>query len=334
MANMVLPEQDIILNAERLKIHFPVRRKNIFEQQQFVHAVDGINLKVPNGSAFGIVGESGSGKTTAALGMIRLVPVTSGRIIFQGQDITHLKGDALRKMRRHMQVVFQDPYSSLNPRLRAGEIVREPLERMHIFDKHERNGRAEALFDQVGLRREQMSLFPHQFSGGQRQRIGVARALASKPDLLVLDEPVSALDVAIQAQLLNLFRELKEQLSLTYVFISHDLGVIQYLCDHITVMYLGVVMESASRASLFRSPQNPYTQALLKAVPSIKGKLQPVPLLKESAEQATAINPPPGCRFESRCPHAMAVCRKIMPELIEVAPGHMVACHLHGESPV
>ena len=334
MDNYDRPDNDIILDATQLKIYFRVRRKNLFEQQQFVHAVDGIDLKVPNGSAFGIVGESGSGKTTAALGMIRLAPVTDGRIVFQGRDITHLTGDALRKIRRHMQVVFQDPYSSLNPRLRAGEIVREPLERMQIFDKKERIERAESLFDQVGLRREQMALFPHQFSGGQRQRIGVARALASKPDLLVLDEPVSALDVAIQAQLLNLFRELKEQLSLTYVFISHDLGVVQYLCDHITVMYLGVVMESAPRAALFRSPQNPYTQALLKAIPSIKGQLAPIPLLKESAEQATALNPPPGCRFESRCPHAMPVCRQRMPKLVETAPGHLVACHLYGTSTV
>ena len=334
MDNPVLPDSDMILDVTQLKIYFPVRRKNLFERRQFVHAVDRIDLKVPNGSAFGIVGESGSGKTTAALGMIRLAPVTSGRIVFQGQDITHIKGNSLRKIRRHMQVVFQDPYSSLNPRLRAGAIVREPLERMSLLGKKERNDRAQALFDRVGLRREQMALFPHQFSGGQRQRIGVARALASQPDLLVLDEPVSALDVAIQAQLLNLFRELKEQLALTYVFISHDLGVVQYICDHIAVMYLGVIMESAPRTSLFRSPQHPYTQALLKAVPSIKGVLQPLPIRKESAEKATAINPQPGCRFESRCPHVMPACRQSMPKLTEVAPGHMVACYLHNGSSV
>jgi peptide/nickel transport system ATP-binding protein len=278
MTPVTLPRNHVILEASNLKIHFPIRRKNLFDKRQFVHAVDEINLKIINGATFGLVGESGSGKTTAALGMIRLIPVTGGRIFFRNEDITFTKGVELRKMRRHMQVVFQDPYSSLNPRVRVGEIVREPLDRMRIFDKKERVERVKALFDQVGLRREQMSLFPHQFSGGQRQRIGVARALASEPDLIVLDEPVSALDVAIQAQLLNLFRRLKDRLSLTYVFISHDLGVIQYLCDTIAVMYLGLIMETAPRAELFRFPRHPYTQALLKAIPSIKGGMKPVSL--------------------------------------------------------
>ncbi len=322
-------DKDVILEASKLTIHFPVRRKHLFERKRFLHAVDVIDLKVTKGSSFGIVGESGSGKTTAALGMIRLAPLTSGQIFFRGQEITHIKGYSLRKLRRHMQVVFQDPYSSLNPRLRAGEIVREPLERMCIFDPSERHDRVAALFDQVGLRREQMALFPHQFSGGQRQRIGVARALSSEPSLLVLDEPVSALDVAIQAQLLNLFRELKDRLSLTYVFISHDLGVVQYLCDHITVMYLGLVMESAARVELFRSPLHPYTQALLEAVPTIKGGLKSTPLARSSNEQASAIDPAPGCRFALRCPHAMAVCREAMPELKSVAPRHKVACYLY-----
>lgn len=325
-----LSHTDTLLYTTNLKIHFPVRRKSLFEEKQVVHAVDDLNLKVRKGSVLGIVGESGSGKTTAALGMIRLIPVTSGRIFFRGQDITTVHGPELKKLRRHMQVVFQDPYSSLNPRLRAGEIVREPLERMDIFEKQERAERVKILFDQVGLRREQMQLFPHQFSGGQRQRIGVARALASEPDLLVLDEPVSALDVAIQAQLLNLFKRLKEKLSLTYVFISHDLGVVQFLCEHITVMYLGVVMESAPRACLFKSPQHPYTKALLKAVPALKGNLAPVPLVDAGAEQPTAINPGPGCRFAARCPHSLVVCREGMPELKEVESGHRVACHLFG----
>ena len=216
------PEEKLI-KASGLTIHFPLQREHLFAKQRYVHAVDNIDLEVSKGSAFGIVGESGSGKTTAALGMVRLTPITTGKIIFMGKDITNIKGEELRKIRRHMQVVFQDPYSSLNPRLRAGEIVKEPLERMKLFTKAEHNERVENLFDCVGLRREQMSLFPHQFSGGQRQRVGVARALASEPDLLILDEPVSALDVSIQVQLLNLFRELKTRLCLTYVFISHDL---------------------------------------------------------------------------------------------------------------
>jgi peptide/nickel transport system ATP-binding protein len=328
MAHTEPTPNDVLLETSDLKIHFPVRRKRLFEQKQVVHAVDNLNLKVPKGSVLGIVGESGSGKTTAVLGMIRLIPVTGGRIFFRNQDITAIHGPELKNLRRHMQVVFQDPYSSLNPRLRAGDIVREPLDRMSIFDKKERAERVITLFDQVGLRREQMLLFPHQFSGGQRQRIGVARALASEPDLLVLDEPVSALDVAIQAQLLNLFKRLKDKLSLTYVFISHDLGVVQFLCDHIVVMYLGIVMESAPRASLFKSPQNPYTKALLKAVPSLKGNLSHVPLVNAGAEQPTAINPGPGCRFAHRCPHSMPVCKETMPKLEEVAPDHRVACHL------
>jgi peptide/nickel transport system ATP-binding protein len=322
------PESPYIIQAADLRVHFPLRRKNLFEKRQHVHAVDGVDIRVPQGSAFGIVGESGSGKTTAALAMIRLAPITDGRIFFRDRDITEVTGHELKKLRRHMQVVFQDPYSSLNPRLRAGEIVREPLDRMNVLEKKDRHERAEALFDQVGLRRDQMSLFPHQFSGGQRQRIGVARALASQPDLLVLDEPVSALDVAIQAQLLNLFRDLKDKFALTYLFISHDLGVVHHMCDRIAVMYLGVIVETASRRSLFREPMNPYTRALLKAVPSLKGELRSVPLSPAGAEQATAIDPAPGCRFAPRCPEAMPICRESQPRLIEAAPDHWVACHL------
>jgi peptide/nickel transport system ATP-binding protein len=329
MGHLAEPGMNVILEARGLKIHFPVRLKSLFEKRRFVHAVDEIDLRVRSGSAFGLVGESGSGKTTAALGMMRLVPVTGGKILFRGEDISRIQGKELKRLRRHMQVVFQDPYSSLNPRLRAGEIVREPLERMGLLSREERRERVETLFDQVGLRREQMALFPHQFSGGQRQRIGVARALASQPDLIVLDEPVSALDVAIQAQLLNLFRRLKEELSLTYVFISHDLGVVQYLCDFVAVMYLGVILETAPRASLFKSPGNPYTRALLNSVPSLKSKLAPVRLLTTGTEQATAIDPAPGCRFAPRCPQAMPRCREAMPKLKEVAPDHMVACHLY-----
>lgn len=320
---------EILIKASGLTIHFPLQREHLFAKQRYVHAVDNIDLEVAKGSAFGIVGESGSGKTTAALGMVRLTPISAGKIVFKGKDITQIEGEALRNIRRHMQVVFQDPYSSLNPRLRAGEIVKEPLERMKLFTKAEHDERIENLFDCVGLRREQMSLFPHQFSGGQRQRIGVARALASEPDLLILDEPVSALDVAIQAQLLNLFRELKTRLSLTYVFISHDLGVVQYLCDHIAVMYLGVLMETAPRSLLFKSALHPYTKALLSSVPTVKGCLAPIQTNISGLEQPTAIDPAPGCRFVLRCPEAMPICKEQMPSLQEVEPKHKVACHLY-----
>ena len=328
MSQTIASTTETILEARELKIHFPLRKKHLFEERQVVHAVDNISIRIPKGSAFGIVGESGSGKTTAALGMIRLTPITGGQVLFKNEDITGLKGKELKNLRRHMQIVFQDPYSSLNPRLRAGVVVREPLDRMDILEKKERKARAEELFDQVGLRRDQMNLFPHQFSGGQRQRIGVARALASKPDLMVLDEPVSALDVAIQAQLLNLFQKLKQELSLTYLFISHDLGVVYYMCDHIAVMYLGVVLETAPRNALFKNPMNPYTQALLKAVPSLKGDLVHIPLAQSGADRATAINPSPGCRFEPRCPMSKPICKDVMPSLHEVEPTHFVACHL------
>ena len=327
------PLSDNLLEVRGLKVHFSLPRKGPFAPAPKVHAVDGVSFDTARGATLGLVGESGSGKTTTALAVMRLAPVTEGNILLNGQEIGPLSGEALRRQRRHMQIIFQDPYSSLNPRLRAGEIVRAPLDQLDVGDRESRGDRVAELFRLVGLRPEQQALFPHQFSGGQRQRIGVARALATQPDLIVCDEPVSALDVAIQAQILNLLRRLQEEFGLTYLFISHDLGVVQYMCDDVAVMYLGQVVEHADRVSLFREPLHPYTNALLSAVPSAD------PVLRDRASRIrligdppSPIDPPPGCRFASRCPFAEDRCRAEEPALRTIGggggEGHRVRCHL------
>ena len=318
-----------LLSVQNLKVHFPLKRKFLIGKRSVVHAVDGVNLNIRRGTTFGIVGESGSGKTTTALAVMRLVPITAGTIDLNGIQIHQLENDDLRQVRQHMQIIFQDPYSSLNPRVRAGAIIREPMDLMNVGDVSERDDEVKRLMSAVGLRAEQRALFPHQFSGGQRQRIGVARALASRPDLVVCDEPVSALDVAVQAQVLNLLRRLQDEFGLTYLFISHDLGVVQYMCDEIAVMYLGQVVEHADRISLFTEPLHPYTWALLSAVPSadpaIRDRSDRVRLL---GDPPSAIDPPPGCRFASRCPFSQAICTQDTPPLRTVKNGHAVACHL------
>ena len=318
-----------LLSVQNLKVHFPLKRKFLVGKRSVVHAVDGVNLNIRRGTTFGIVGESGSGKTTTALAVMRLVPITAGTIDLNGIQIHQLENDDLRQVRQHMQIIFQDPYSSLNPRVRAGAIIREPMDLMNVGDVSERDDEVKRLMSAVGLRAEQRALFPHQFSGGQRQRIGVARALASRPDLVVCDEPVSALDVAVQAQVLNLLRRLQDEFGLTYLFISHDLGVVQYMCDEIAVMYLGQVVEHADRISLFTEPLHPYTWALLSAVPSadpaIRDRADRVRLL---GDPPSAIDPPPGCRFASRCPFSQAICTQDTPPLRTVKNGHTVACHL------
>jgi len=320
------------LRVENLRVHFRGARRSPFRRPAVVRAVDGVSFEVGAGKTFGLVGESGCGKTTTALALMRLAPLTAGRIRLGRRVISDLDGEALRAARRHFQMVFQDPYSSLDPRKRAADIVREPLDLMGIGAPAERRGRALELFAQVGLSAAQAALFPHQFSGGQRQRIGLARALATTPGLIVCDEPVSALDVAIQAQILNLLARLQRDLGLTYLFISHDLGVVQNICDDIAVMYLGRIVEQASRAQLFTRPLHPYTQALLAAVPRMHGardgdsrRARPARL---AGDPPSPINPPPGCHFAGRCPRAEAQCRRESPKLRSVAGGHSVACHL------
>ncbi|QOL81127.1 ABC transporter ATP-binding protein [Pseudooceanicola spongiae] len=307
-----------VLEVENLKVHFPL------PGGEAVHAVDGLSFSLPAGLAFGLVGESGSGKTTAAMACARLTEITSGQIRLSGRDITALQGTALKDARRDVQVVFQDPYASLNPRERAGAIVRRPLDLLKIGTPAQRDARVDELFALVGLRPDQKALFPHQFSGGQRQRIGIARALATGPKLLVCDEPVSALDVAIQAQILNLLARLKADLGLSFLFISHDLAVVQHLCDRIAVMYLGKIVEIASRRDLFTTPMHPYTHALISAVPSPHTAASRIRL---QGDPPSPINPPKGCRFAGRCAHAQDICHRVMPTLIANDTDHAVACH-------
>ena len=310
-----------VLEVTDLKVHFPLPHGEV------VHAVDGLSFSLPAGVAFGLVGESGSGKTTAALACARLNDITAGSVRLNGRDITTLKGAELKAARRDIQVVFQDPYASLNPRERAAAIVRRPMDLLGVGTRAERDARVDELFALVGLRPDQKDLFPHQFSGGQRQRIGVARALATHPKLLVCDEPVSALDVAIQAQILNLLARLKRDLGLSYLFISHDLAVVQHLCDHIAVMYLGQIVETGSRRDLFSRPRHPYTHALISAVPSAESTAGESTRIRLQGDPPSPINPPKGCRFAGRCAHAQDRCRQSNPPLSDTGGGHAVACH-------
>ncbi len=317
-----------LLEIDNLRVHFPLPRRLPWSPQRKVHAVDGIDLSLAKGRTLGIVGESGSGKTTAALAVMRLVEITAGSVRLMGKDLARLEGKELRTMRRDVQMIFQDPYSSLNPRTRAGAIVEEPMELMSIGTPATRRERTKELFDDVGLRPDQLSLFPHQFSGGQRQRIGIARALATRPALIVCDEPVSALDVAIQAQILNLLARLQQEHGLAYLFISHDLGVVQHLCDQIAVMYLGRILEYAPRERLFAEPLHPYTWALFSSVPRIgRRRAKGFQRLRLEGDPPSPIDVPPGCRFAGRCPFAEARCHEEEPELRNFS-GHRVACHL------
>ena len=317
-----------VLEVNDLKVHFRMKRKLLFEAHSYIHAVDGVSLKVEFGKTLGLVGESGSGKTTTGLAIARLVPASGGSIKIMGTEVLGLEGEALRVQRKHIQFVFQDPYSSLNPRLRAGRLVREALDRLKVGNPTERNRKVNELFGQVGLSREQERLFPHQFSGGQRQRLGIARALASHPDLLICDEPVSALDVAVQAQILNLLRRLQKEMGLTYLFISHDLGVVQHMCDEIAVIYVGQIVEQADRISLFQNPLHPYTKGLLATVPSADPKRRKKPQIEIFGEPPSPVDPPPGCRFASRCPLVEERCRVETPLLRQIKSNQKVACHL------
>ena len=324
------PVQDVLLEIKNLKMYFPVTSGIIFQKKVAdIKAVDDISFFIRRGETLGLVGESGCGKTTTGRCILQLYKPTAGEVIFEGQELTQLSNRQMRAMRREMQVIFQDPYSSLNPRMTAGNIVGEPLT-VHglVSSKGEFRDRVADLFQNVGLNPYMADRFPHEFSGGQRQRIGVARALSVSPKFIVADEPVSALDVSIQAQIINLLEELQEQFNLTYLFIAHDLSVVRHISDRVGVMYLGHIVEVADRNEIYVNPIHPYTKALLSAVPipdpAVELKRERIIL---SGDVPSPMFPPTGCVFNTRCPIAVDECRTVLPEWREVSPDHWVACH-------
>ena len=306
---------------------FPIRGGTLNRVVNYVQAVNGVSFTVRRGEVLGLVGESGSGKTTIGRLVLRLEEATAGKVIFDGTNILELPKKEMRRFRKRMQIIFQDPYASLNPREKVRTVIGHALALHSIGTPESRRERAAELVEQVGLSPDQLDRFPHEFSGGQRQRVGIARALAVNPDFLVADEPVSALDVSIQAQVINLLSDLKDQLDLTMLFIAHDLAVVEHICDRVAVMYLGKIMELAPSSSLYNNPNHPYTEALLSAVPVPEpGHQQKRTVL--SGDIPSAINPPSGCVFRSRCPRAEAICATETPELKQIGPDHFSACHL------
>jgi oligopeptide/dipeptide ABC transporter ATP-binding protein len=316
-----------ILKTENLQVHFPIRKGITSRTVGYVYAVDGISFHLDKGETLGIVGESGCGKTTAGMALVGLTPVTGGRVWFEGRDMAGLDRGGMRALRRKMQLIFQDPYSSLNPRMTVNSILGDPMDVHGIYTGRERRDRLAFLLETVGLSFEQGNRYPHEFSGGQRQRIGIARALALDPTVIIGDEPVSALDVSIQAQIINLLMDLKKDFDLSLIIISHDLAVVEYLCDRILVMYLGKVIEEAPYSLLYTSPKHPYTQALLSAAP-VSDPLHRKNRILLEGDVPSPIDPPSGCRFHTRCPRKMEICIKEEPVFCNMGGGHSVACHL------
>ncbi|WHX41918.1 dipeptide ABC transporter ATP-binding protein [Mesobacillus sp. AQ2] len=322
---------ETLLELQDLKKHFPIKAGLLQKTVGHIKAVDGINLKVNKGETLGIVGESGCGKSTVGRTIIRLYEPTNGKIIFNGKDISHLsESDLRRDVRKNIQMIFQDPFASLNPRKTLRSIIREPLDTHQLYKSKERDIHVESLLEKVGLNASFINRYPHEFSGGQRQRIGIARTLALNPELIIADEAVSALDVSIQAQIINLMEDLQEEFGLTYIFISHDLSVVRHISDRVGVMYLGKMMELAAKKDLYSEPLHPYTQALLSAVPvpRKKGVMKRERIILKG-ELPSPSNPPKGCVFHTRCPAAFDLCRQVDPEFKEVRNNHFVACHLY-----
>lgn len=328
--NKTKQDREVILSVRGLKKHFPITAGLILQRQVgAVKAVDGISFDVFKGETLGVVGESGCGKSTTGRTVLQLYRPTEGSVVFEGKELTTMKGEELRRMRKRMQIIFQDPFASLNPRMTVGNIVSEPLLIHNVMGRKDRQQYVENLLEKVGLNPYYINRYPHEFSGGQRQRIGIARALALNPTFIVADEPISALDVSIQAQVVNLLEDLQKELNLTYLFIAHDLSMVRHICDRVAVMYLGKIVELGTTDEVYDNPLHPYTQSLLSAVPV------PDPEIEENRNRIilqgdlpSPANPPAGCNFNTRCPVAFDLCHMPPdPELIEVSPGHWVACH-------
>lgn len=317
-----------MLQVNDLKKYFPIKKGILSRTVGYVQALDNIGFHLQPGEILGLVGESGCGKTTAGRVILGLIEPTGGKVLFQGTDLSSLDKKGMRKMRRDMQIIFQDPYASLNPRMTVGSIVGEPLHIHNVAKGREKEDRVRELLDTVGLSASHISRYPHEFSGGQRQRVGIARALALNPKLIVCDEAVSALDVSIQAQVINLLEELQAEFGLTYLFIAHDLSVVKHISSRVAVMYLGRIVETSETKEMYTSPLHPYTQALLSAVPVADPTLKRERIVLRG-DVPTPINPPSGCYFRTRCPKEMEVCGQQSPQLKDMAPGHQVACHLY-----
>ena len=317
-----------LLEVDDLKVHFPITKGIFSRTAGYVYAVDGVSFNLKAGETLGIVGESGCGKTTTGLAILRLIDPTDGQVRFQGKDMSRYTKQEKLNLRREMQIIFQDPYSSLNPRMTLNRTLADPMKIHGLYSGSEREDRVAYLLRKVGLTPEQGRRYPHEFSGGQRQRIGVARALALNPQVIIGDEPVSALDVSIQAQIINLLIDLQEEFDLSYIIISHDLAVVEYICDRIAVMYLGKIVEMAAYRELYTTPRHPYTEALLSAVPipDLDAKTERVIL---GGDVPSPINPPSGCRFHPRCPKRMDICPNEEPQLKDLGNEHLVACHLY-----
>ncbi|MDC1067341.1 ABC transporter ATP-binding protein [Alphaproteobacteria bacterium] len=321
-------KKELILEVINLKTYFPIKKGILGLKKKYVKAVDNVSLEIKAGETFGIVGESGSGKSTLGKSIMRLVKPTSGTIKIKGKDITSLSKNEMFPIRKDVQIVFQDPYSSLNPRLTVGKIVSEGMYLHKICNEIQIKERLKEIFEKVGLSEFHINNYPHEFSGGQRQRIGLARALALNPSLIIADEPVSALDVSVQAQVINLFMDLQEEFQLSYMFIAHDLSVIAQICSKIGVMYLGNIVEITDRKTLFKNPQHPYTKALLSSIPMPNPQLRKKQHFLIKGDIPSPTTPPSGCKFHTRCPHATKVCSEQIPALKEIDKEHQVACHL------
>ena len=320
------PVSEHLVEVKALKKYFPIL-KGWREEKTFVRAVDGVDFSIDRGKTLGLVGESGCGKTTVGRLILKLIEPTEGKILFEGKNLAHLNKKEIHPMRRAFQIIFQDPFASLNPRMTVSEIVGRPMTIHGLVDPSQRDERVAQLLESVGLQREHLHRYPHEFSGGQRQRIGIARALATQPRLIVADEPTSALDVSVQAQILNLMRQLQKEFGLTYLFISHNIGVIRHISDRVAVMYLGKVVEMAEKRALFKSPIHPYTRALLAAVPSLDPKRKREEIILEG-DVPSPIHPPSGCRFHTRCRYALPRCFEEEPFFHQIEDGRWVACHL------